>query len=68
MVFLASDDASFITVAALLIDGGISGAYVTRSSPSGQEQRIAQRRMVTSMARSWPSTSALYSVPMSVMA
>ncbi len=43
-------------------------AALTRSSPSGQEQRIARRRMVTSMARSWPSTSALYSVPMSVMA
>jgi NAD(P)-dependent dehydrogenase (short-subunit alcohol dehydrogenase family) len=27
--FLASDDASFITAAAFLVDGGISGAYVT---------------------------------------
>jgi NAD(P)-dependent dehydrogenase (short-subunit alcohol dehydrogenase family) len=28
-VFLASDDASFITASAFLVDGGISGAYVT---------------------------------------
>jgi NAD(P)-dependent dehydrogenase (short-subunit alcohol dehydrogenase family) len=27
--FLASDDASFITASAFLVDGGISGAYVT---------------------------------------
>ena len=27
--FLASDDASFITAATFLVDGGISGAYVT---------------------------------------
>jgi NAD(P)-dependent dehydrogenase (short-subunit alcohol dehydrogenase family) len=29
VAFLASDDASFITAAAFLVDGGISGAYVT---------------------------------------
>jgi NAD(P)-dependent dehydrogenase (short-subunit alcohol dehydrogenase family) len=29
VVFLASDDASFITAASFLVDGGISGAYVT---------------------------------------
>ena len=28
-VFLASDDASFITASTFLVDGGISGAYVT---------------------------------------
>jgi len=29
VAFLASDDSSFITAAAFLVDGGISGAYVT---------------------------------------
>jgi NAD(P)-dependent dehydrogenase (short-subunit alcohol dehydrogenase family) len=29
VVFLASDDASFITAASFIVDGGISGAYVT---------------------------------------
>jgi NAD(P)-dependent dehydrogenase (short-subunit alcohol dehydrogenase family) len=29
VVFLASDDASFITASTFLVDGGISGAYVT---------------------------------------
>jgi NAD(P)-dependent dehydrogenase (short-subunit alcohol dehydrogenase family) len=28
-VFLASDDASFITASTLLVDGGISAAHVT---------------------------------------
>jgi NAD(P)-dependent dehydrogenase (short-subunit alcohol dehydrogenase family) len=28
-VFLASDEASFITASTFLVDGGISGAYVT---------------------------------------
>jgi NAD(P)-dependent dehydrogenase (short-subunit alcohol dehydrogenase family) len=27
--FLGSDDASFITASTFLVDGGISGAYVT---------------------------------------
>ncbi len=31
VVFLASDDASFITAASFLVDGGIAGAYVTPS-------------------------------------
>jgi len=29
VTFLASDDASFITASTFLVDGGISGAYVT---------------------------------------
>ena len=29
VAFLASDDASFITAATFLVDGGISSAYVT---------------------------------------
>jgi NAD(P)-dependent dehydrogenase (short-subunit alcohol dehydrogenase family) len=29
VVFLASDEASFVTAANFLVDGGISGAYVT---------------------------------------
>ena len=29
VAFLASDDASFITASSFLVDGGISGAYVT---------------------------------------
>jgi NAD(P)-dependent dehydrogenase (short-subunit alcohol dehydrogenase family) len=29
VTFLASDDASFITASSFLVDGGISGAYVT---------------------------------------
>jgi NAD(P)-dependent dehydrogenase (short-subunit alcohol dehydrogenase family) len=28
-LFLASDESSFITASAFLVDGGISGAYVT---------------------------------------
>lgn len=28
-LFLASDDASFITASTFLVDGGINGAYVT---------------------------------------
>jgi NAD(P)-dependent dehydrogenase (short-subunit alcohol dehydrogenase family) len=29
VLFLASDDASFITASTFLVDGGISAAYVT---------------------------------------
>jgi hypothetical protein len=29
VTFLASDDSSFITASSFLVDGGISGAYVT---------------------------------------
>lgn len=29
VAFLASDDAAFITASTFLVDGGISGAYVT---------------------------------------
>ena len=29
VAFLASDDSSFITASEFLVDGGISGAYVT---------------------------------------
>ena len=29
VAFLASDDFSFITASSFLVDGGISGAYVT---------------------------------------
>ncbi|HEX4791037.1 MAG TPA: SDR family oxidoreductase, partial [Actinospica sp.] len=29
VAFLGSDDASFVTAAAFVVDGGISGAYVT---------------------------------------
>ena len=29
VLFLASDESSFITASAFLVDGGISGAYVT---------------------------------------
>jgi NAD(P)-dependent dehydrogenase (short-subunit alcohol dehydrogenase family) len=29
VAFLASDDSSFITASTFLVDGGISGAYVT---------------------------------------
>ena len=29
VAFLASDDSSFITASSFLVDGGISGAYVT---------------------------------------
>jgi NAD(P)-dependent dehydrogenase (short-subunit alcohol dehydrogenase family) len=29
VVFLASDESSFITASTFLVDGGISGAYVT---------------------------------------
>jgi NAD(P)-dependent dehydrogenase (short-subunit alcohol dehydrogenase family) len=30
---LASDDASYITASTFLVDGGLSGAYVTASEP-----------------------------------
>ena len=33
VLFLASDESSFITATTFLVDGGISGAYVTRSEP-----------------------------------
>ena len=29
VVFLASDESSFVTASTFLVDGGISGAYVT---------------------------------------
>jgi NAD(P)-dependent dehydrogenase (short-subunit alcohol dehydrogenase family) len=29
VAFLASDDASFVTAASFMVDGGISSAYVT---------------------------------------
>ena len=32
VAFLASDDSSFITASTFLVDGGISGAYVTPNS------------------------------------
>ena len=69
VAFLASDDASFITASTFLVDGGISGAYVTPlccERPGVRASAGCAGRMVTGIARSSASTSSLYWQPMSV--
>ena len=60
-LFLASDDSSFVTASSLLVDGGISGAYVTPLSAGGAvdtrtPRRGDVRRIATNLAK--PQASA----------